>query len=333
MHHPESWNKADLFRHIQHAIAIELWTVPLYLTALYSIKGLDTLKHHQYPSAAKLLFSVVAQEMLHLELVCNISNAVGYAPTFSPPVYNMEKGIPFIHPSDKSLPPDLHGYTVKPQALNKASLKLFCAIELPHEKSEVVLVGGNLYCSIGEFYEALKVGIVALWDECYVGDEKNTKQKNSFNEYHNAGEKSHGFSQVVNSKETALMAIDAIISQGEGADASKVPVDFQPHKYLSHDSEESFVYKGEMSHYTKFRLLLHSHHKLPTVYLNLSDNENSDAQQVLEKEFMGLLSEMQIGFSTDGESLPGSFWQKMSGFGNTLTYVWKAGACPNFDFE
>ncbi|MBC8045416.1 MAG: hypothetical protein H7Y00_01330, partial [Fimbriimonadaceae bacterium] len=78
MKNPALWTKAELYAHLQHAIDIEFWTIPLYLTALYSIKGLKELKQKDYPDAAKLIQSVVIQGMLHLELVCNISNALGY---------------------------------------------------------------------------------------------------------------------------------------------------------------------------------------------------------------------------------------------------------------
>src|SRR6185503_8396851 len=110
MKHPSHWTKQDLHHHLQHALNLELWTIPLYLTALYSIKDLKKLKHEQYPEAAKLIFSVVVQEMLHVELVCNISNALGFSPKFLPPVYDEHKGIPFIHPAKDSLPPVLHDY-------------------------------------------------------------------------------------------------------------------------------------------------------------------------------------------------------------------------------
>lgn len=203
MKHPTLWSKTDLHQHLRHALSLELWTIPLYLTALYSIKGLNKLKPQDYPDAAKLIYSVAIQEMLHLELVCNISNALGYSPVFSPPEYNELKGVPFIHPAKDYLPEIIKGYAVKPQALNADSLRLFCAIELPHPKKEIVFEKERAYNSIAELYEALKLGILALWEECYVGDERNTKQKNSFKEYHNIKGRNHGFSQTVYTPETA----------------------------------------------------------------------------------------------------------------------------------
>ncbi|MEO8086686.1 MAG: ferritin-like domain-containing protein [Bacteroidota bacterium] len=79
MKNPVNWTKKELYEHLQHAVDVEFWTIPLYLTALYSIKGLKTQRKENYPDAAKLIQSVVIQEMLHLEIVANICNALGYS--------------------------------------------------------------------------------------------------------------------------------------------------------------------------------------------------------------------------------------------------------------
>jgi len=333
MKHPSNWNKADLHAHLQHALNLELWTIPLYLTALYSIKNLKKLKHNEYPEAAKLVSAVLIQEMLHMELVCNISNALGYSVKFHPPVYQEHKGIPFIHPPKDCLPPDLIGYAVKPQALNEHSLRLFCAIEMPHPHKEIVWDKEKSYDSIGELYCALRIGITKMWDECYVGDAHNIKQKCSFREYHNSHGRSHGFSQKVDSVETALKAIEAIIEQGEGSDSIHVPADFRPHKLPEGMEFETAWYKGNLSHYQKFRVLFHSHHKLPDVYEIYDGDLNSVSQQQLRKQFLDFLSEMQIHFNSEGEDLPDSFWNHMFAIGEAISAVWESGQCPDFNFE
>jgi hypothetical protein len=173
MKHPATWNKSDLNYHLQHALNLEFWTIPLYLTALYSIKGLKGLKHADFPDAAKLIFSVVIQEMLHMELVCNLINALGFSPKFELPNYDERKGIPYIHPPKEYLPEELHDYHVRPLGLNEESLRLFCVIELPHPQKEITWEKEKSYDSIAELYEALRIGISTLWNEYYVGDELN----------------------------------------------------------------------------------------------------------------------------------------------------------------
>jgi Ferritin-like len=330
MKNPNSWDKSDLHHHLQHALQLELWTIPLYLTALYSIKDLYKIRHHAYPEAAKLIFSVVIQEMLHLELVCNLTNALGFSPKFTMPSYDEKTGIPFIHPSHGNLPRHLQGYSVRPQALNEESLRLFCAIELPHPKTNITWEEQNTYHSIAELYEALKVGVTALWKECYVGDDKNTKQKNTFTEYHNQEGKNHGFSQVVTSLDSAMKAIDAIIEQGEGADSHHVPADFRPLPIKEGREYDTADYKGHLSHYQKFRILMNAYHHLPDVYRVDADAIDLSAQHEMEKVFTGFLSEMELHFNGEGESFPDSFWLQMHSLGPAIGKVWESGRCPEF---
>jgi hypothetical protein len=331
MKHPSTWTRADLHRHLQHALELELWTVPIYLTALYSIKGLRSLKPHNYPDAAKFMYSVVVQEMLHIELVCNIANALGWAPQFRPPNYDELRSIPFIHPSKEYLPANLQGYAIGLQPLNEKSLRLFCAIELPHPKREIVYADERSYNSIADLYEALKIGIAALWDECYIGHERNTKQKNSFREYHNMDGRHHGFSQPVTSVETALKAIDAIVEQGEGADSHRIPADYQPPELTIDEAHDAGWFKGHLSHYQKFRILLHHHHLLPPVYDQRPGTGDESAQQDMAKAFSHLLHEMERTFNDEGDEMSATFWSKMYAFANSIIDVWESGACPRFD--
>jgi len=333
MKHPSTWNKSDLNYHLQHALNLEFWTIPLYLTALYSIKGLKGLKHIDFPDAAKLIFSVVIQEMLHMELVCNLTNALGFSPKFELPNYDERKGIPYIHPPKEYLPPELQGYHVKPSGLNEESLCLFCVIEMPHPQKAITWENEKSYDSIAELYEALRIGISTLWNEYYVGDEKNTKQKNTFKEYHNTDGKEHGFSQIVNSPETARKAIEAIIEQGEGADSKNVPVDFRPHHLKESKDFATSWYKGYLSHYQKFRLLLHSQDKWPEVYEENNDGKDLALQENFRKIFLDFLHEMQTNFNNDGEAMSHTFWSKMAGLGDAIASVWEAGMCPDFNFD
>jgi hypothetical protein len=63
---------------LQKALEIELFTIPPYLTALYSIKeGTNR-------DSVKIIQSVVMEEMLHATLVANVMNAVGATPLVSP---------------------------------------------------------------------------------------------------------------------------------------------------------------------------------------------------------------------------------------------------------
>src|SRR5437762_13529429 len=68
-----------LKKSLQQAIELEHATIPAYLYALYSIQ----------PGANKiiqsLVLSVVAEEMLHMSLACNVLNAIGGSPRIDDP--------------------------------------------------------------------------------------------------------------------------------------------------------------------------------------------------------------------------------------------------------
>ncbi len=88
----------------QAAAEVELFTIPLYMTTLYSIQGThqitsqgnDFYKGRLWPGAAttaqpktanekafNIVFSVLIQEMLHLQLAANMATAIGVTPNFT----------------------------------------------------------------------------------------------------------------------------------------------------------------------------------------------------------------------------------------------------------
>ncbi|HEX6641642.1 MAG TPA: ferritin-like domain-containing protein [Thermoanaerobaculia bacterium] len=79
-----------LTTHLKAIVEVELFTIPVYLTAVYSFseKGLSYVDPHPgsggdvrplYSLQQKAL-SVAVQEMLHLQLACNLVNALGETP-------------------------------------------------------------------------------------------------------------------------------------------------------------------------------------------------------------------------------------------------------------
>lgn len=333
MKDPAHWTRHDLHQHLQHAVDVEFWTIPLYLTALYSIKGLKELQPSAYPDAAKLVQSVAIQEMLHLELISNISNALGHTPRFAPPRYRETHRIPFIHPHQEALPRHLHGYQCELGALDESRLKLFCAIELPQAPREIRWEEEHSYSSIAMMYEALMQGVAHQWDTSYVGAARNTRQKASFKEYHPRSGRHHGFSQTVNSLEDARRAMDAIVEQGEGADSTHVPVDFRPPSLEAGKEFDPGWFRGDLSHYHKFSLLLHHHRKLPEVCTVVPGADSAAAQTQLQSGYRRFLSELDASFRSDGPEMTPTFWDAMFGFTGALMAVWESGACPDLDLE
>ncbi|HEX2087393.1 MAG TPA: ferritin-like domain-containing protein, partial [Solirubrobacteraceae bacterium] len=106
-------------------VDLELWTVPYYMAALYSIRDRTS-------DAYQLVQDVVHEEMLHVQLASNIANAFGLAPRFVPPVY----GGPTVPHIDFALdvpnPTELYTpYSTAIGPLDLERVNTMCLIEYP----------------------------------------------------------------------------------------------------------------------------------------------------------------------------------------------------------
>src|SRR5271155_2220969 len=83
------WNIGHLHRHLQYAVDLEIWTIPFYMSDLYSIQDRSS-------AASQAIQSVINQEMLHVQMASNVSNAYGLSPRFSPPPAYVGDKIPHL---------------------------------------------------------------------------------------------------------------------------------------------------------------------------------------------------------------------------------------------
>ena len=96
--HLKGWTADRVRQHLQNAVYLEMWTVPLYLTAAYSLDAppagtgrpefAATPTKHGKPDFGSFtqadynqyafndIFSIAIQEMLHVELAGNLLNDV-----------------------------------------------------------------------------------------------------------------------------------------------------------------------------------------------------------------------------------------------------------------
>lgn len=158
-------DKAAVHAMVQAAVNVELFTIPLYMTSLYSIHGmhqinssgnnfyqgrlwpgLTTTRKTDTPLTTNQdvfnkVFSVFIAEMLHLQLASNISTAVGHTPSFTSPMLQNpdlswncygENNTVIPHVLDlkdvKKTSP-FYGLKVNLDSLNATQIKLFLAIE------------------------------------------------------------------------------------------------------------------------------------------------------------------------------------------------------------
>lgn len=127
------------------AVSLEFATIPIYLTALWSIKD-------QEDAVAKSVRAIVHEEMLHFALSCNLLSALGMKPNL------VNEKIP-SYPGN--LPGELYPTVqLTLSGLTDSTLKKFIAIEQPAKPIPIEDMEGTTVedsaVTIGEFYEALR---------------------------------------------------------------------------------------------------------------------------------------------------------------------------------
>ena len=174
---------------IQLGAAVELFTIPLYMTSLYSIAGVEVKQdgsvfpymgpNEKYAMAGlaaqrsyNAIYSVYIQEMLHLQLALNIGNVLGVDKTTLvqpnyPPKPSDPNWIPCLGEL-RNLNPQKYPQFADIKAvlgpLNANAVDLFLAIELPDEDSLVEPPTLPLTCSPDDVSGLTFGGIGYLYD-------------------------------------------------------------------------------------------------------------------------------------------------------------------------
>ncbi len=223
---------------LQLAIGLELSTIPVYLTALYSIKdGTNT-------DAAQAIRSVVMEEMLHMVLAVNVLNALGEKPSVNPVNFRNRRLNPIPrYPHTSPLIPGIGELALRP--LTPAAVDSFIKIEHPYHgavRPDDIKCARDAYPTIGTFYEAIQTALQDL-DGLHF---HSAHQVKATQYYGGAGEVIE-----VKDRETALKAIGKIIDEGEGLPPNQL--DKQAKKVTTQDKLNS---GWQMySHYARFREL------------------------------------------------------------------------------
>lgn len=162
-------DKSALYAIAQAAVNVELFTIPLYMTSLYSLYGTHQItgKNNFYQGrlwpgkgtvanpvtpndeAFNAIFSVFIAEMLHLQLASNICKVIGKKPTYiSPALQTPNFGWKCYGPDITVLPHILdfkdtiapyNEIKVKLGPVNKEQINLFLAIEETEDKAESII--------------------------------------------------------------------------------------------------------------------------------------------------------------------------------------------------
>jgi hypothetical protein len=192
----------DLRAHVALATKVELSTIPPYLYAFYSIKDPES-------EAARLIASVVVEEMLHACLTANLSAALGGDPHFG---YEM---IP-SYPS-----PLAHHQPELVLELKRCTPELvqetFLTIEKPQAPGAIP--EDDNFETLGQFYAALELAIDALSDDMDLFDNHQPARQLSDPAFYgpvtyNAADA--GGLMLIQDRASADEALEIIIHQGEG---------------------------------------------------------------------------------------------------------------------
>jgi hypothetical protein len=201
----------DLYDSLQSAIELEHATIPLYLTAAYSIKdGYNA-------EARRIILSVAIEEMLHMTIAANVANAIGYRPVIDKPGF-----IP-LYPGP--LPMHIHeGLTASLQKVSRGLVyDVFMTIEEPEipiklRVKEIMALSLPItpppkrFSTIGDFYDAVKNKLRELGDGIFRNPASPQVVDNTW----------FPASELfpVADVDSACRAIDVIVDQGEGTRAS-----------------------------------------------------------------------------------------------------------------
>ena len=203
---------------LQVAIKLEHSTIPPYLYALYSLKPGSNSK------IAKIISSILTEEMLHMALVCNVLNAIDGSPDIGEPHF-----IP-------NYPGPLPGGVEKNLVVNLAPFSLpvvtgtFMVIEEPEKKLDFPILPhpctldlaafpiDKRPITIGDFYRKIMKKIRALGSSIFTGD-PSRQLKTVFG-------KVPLF--AVTDENSAEQAIMLVVRQGEGTKTSPLDDEGNP---------------------------------------------------------------------------------------------------------
>jgi hypothetical protein len=222
---------ADLRGHLKLAIEVELSTVPPYLYSMWSIED-------QPSDAARLIRSIVTEEMLHVTLATNLLLAVGGEIDFTDPAIRPRYPRPLPHHRP---PLPLHLAPMSDEVVRDTLM----VIERP-EGAEAP-PEADRYDTLGQFYLALEMAIEALDANGDLFADHQPDRQLSDPRYYGAvdfdAEDSGGL-VLVSDAASARDAIEIIVHQGEGLRDEKWAD--PEHRELTHYRKLLQLHEGEV---------------------------------------------------------------------------------------
>lgn len=335
--HPKPvWTPEALRQHLQAAVDLELWTIPFYMSALYSLQD-------PTDEAFALVLSVVNQEMLHLQSAANVANAYGVEVAITPPRY-VGTSIPHLdfaldHPNPAA-PPDgeFYPYTAEIGPLDREHANAMCLIEYPKWDTHKLRAGlvqlrprVQEYGSIGELYAALRLGMIERRADLRGG----RNQIDMFARSYQGAAPSRSQFVVTRDGEQglaeALALVELITTQGEGDSRSErdIPTMYQ------NTADDGTPNQAHFEKFESVRKRVFDPARAPRTYSGQKDPPRDSpghrAQQTLIVDFAVLCRRLEAIFRTG--TVPEDFGPVMFKVGAAITSCWKNDAIPRFSKE
>ncbi|MBV9327139.1 MAG: ferritin-like protein [Chloroflexi bacterium] len=312
-----------LTQSVQSAIELEFSTIPLYLSAYWSIQ-------HPTPkdanSVSGLIINIAYEEMLHLGLACNMLSALGTTPDIvsAVPTYQ-RRGLPGgVKP---------HLYVTLAGLTMERIRKLFMEIEYPEGGPVTDVVeetATTTYPTIGAFYDAIQAAFTKLRPPL-------TAQKQLT--YPAASP----WLFPVQTPNDFLRAITTIKEQGEGTSTTPDAPD----------------YGNELAHYYKFASIAHGamyvqgtdqhwsysgppkvpfQSVYPVMEVPKGGYPNPPAEEhTFNQLFTDLVNTLQqaweIGGTTGNQLLSTAVTEKMELLDNPASQLVQQNYCPTFEYQ
>lgn len=254
----------DLQEAAQLALQVEFTTIPVYLSALYSIS--DTGSH-----AYQTLRSVAMEEMFHVNQAANIIVALGALPKFTGDAVPTFPG--YLPQANPKTTPMVGLFRASPDVF----ANVFAAIESPAPYGAPPQ--GDSYDSIAQLYGALVDAV-----DAYPGNPFRTTDvpgRQRTNIY--LGKFGGNVNEVVD-KESFLAAVNEIVKQGEGTvppERPLVPVEsFGTYNHYGKRTDGTYGpilgTPYEMSHFLKFREVALDSANFPATLPIISNPDSGD---------------------------------------------------------
>lgn len=206
-------------RALQRAIELEHATLPGYLYSFYSL-GTDNVE------VARIILSVIMEEMLHFAIACNTLNAIGGSPSINKPDFIPNYPGPLPGGVESNLVVHLKRFS------KQHDHDTFMVIEEPeHPLNFPAAMLAEQQVTIGQYYTKIQRKIEELGNGIFTGDPSRQVLGGGFGP---------GELFPIRDVTAAVKGIDVIKQQGEGTTTS--PLD--PEKELAHYYRFAEIWHG-----------------------------------------------------------------------------------------